>query len=54
MDNISFLIFWGFIIFVLPRIFGKNQKKGKRFEYPDETLKIIRGALKYLGDEVTF
>ena len=36
MDNISFLIFWGFIIFVLPRIFGKNQKKGKRFEYPDE------------------
>lgn len=36
MDNISFLIFWGFIIFVLPRILGKNQKKGKRFEYPDE------------------
>lgn len=36
MDNISFLIFWGLIIFVLPRIFGKNQKKGKRYEYPDE------------------
>ena len=36
MDNISFLIVWGLIIFVLPRIFGKNQKKGKRFEYPDE------------------
>lgn len=24
------------------------------FEYPAETLKIIRGALKYFGDEVTF
>lgn len=24
------------------------------FEYPAETLKIIRGALKHLGDEVTF
>ena len=24
------------------------------FEYPAETLKIIRGALKHLGDDVTF
>ena len=38
MDNILFLIVWGFFIFVLPNIFGKKNKKDKPYEYPDEKI----------------
>ena len=35
MDNIPFLIIWGLVIFVLPRVFGKKKPK-KQYDYPDQ------------------
>jgi len=35
MDKIPFLIIWGLLVFVLPRIFGKKKTK-KQYDYPDE------------------
>ena len=41
MDNISFLIIWGLIFFVLPRMFGKKNKKTKPYNYPDENMNNV-------------
>lgn len=35
MEKIPFLIIWGLLIFVLPRVFSKK-KTEKRYDYPDE------------------